>query len=65
MATLTTVVVFVPVFYMDNGEMAIHMRDFSVPVNVALPASLIVALTISPLAACYLPPRHPLSLLPL
>jgi len=57
-ATLTTVVVFVPVFYMENGEMAIHMREFSVPVTVALLASLIVALTIIPVAACSLRPRH-------
>ena len=57
-ATLTTVVVFVPVFYMENGEMAIHMREFSVPVTVALLASLAVALTAIPVAACALRPRH-------
>ncbi len=57
-ATLTTVVVFVPVFYMENGEMAIHMREFSVPVTVALLASLVVALTVIPVAACALRPRH-------
>ena len=57
-ATVTTVVVFVPVFYMENGEMAIHMREFSVPVTVALLASLVVALTVIPVAACALRPRH-------
>ena len=51
MATLTTMVVFLPVFYIDTGELSIYMRAFAVPVTVALAASLLVALTLVPLAA--------------
>ena len=50
-ATFTTLVVFIPVMYMTNGEMAIYMKEFSKPIGVALVASLILALTVSPLAA--------------
>ncbi|MCC6695752.1 MAG: efflux RND transporter permease subunit, partial [Candidatus Hydrogenedentes bacterium] len=51
MATLTTMVVFLPVFYIESGELSIYMRAFAVPVTVALAASLLVALTLVPLAA--------------
>ena len=49
-ATLTTAVVFVPVFYMESGQMNVFMRQFALPVTVALGASLALALTIIPLA---------------
>lgn len=49
-ATLTTAVVFVPVFYIDSGEMSVLMRHFAVPVTVSLVASLVIALTVIPLA---------------
>jgi HAE1 family hydrophobic/amphiphilic exporter-1 len=48
-ATLTTVVVFFPVFYIDTGELAIYMQEFALPVTVALVASLVVSLTVVPL----------------
>lgn len=48
-ATLTTGVVFFPVFYIDTGELSIYMRQFALPVTVALGASLIVSLTLIPL----------------
>ena len=49
-ATSTTAVVFVPVIFMQNGEMAIFTRNFAVPVTVALGASLLIALTVIPVA---------------
>ena len=49
-ATLTTAVVFVPVFYMESGQMNVFMRQFALPVTVALGASLVLALTVIPLA---------------
>jgi len=60
-STLTTVVVFIPVLYLQAGELTIGMREFAGPVTVALLTSLIIALTVIPLAACYLieRERHP------
>jgi HAE1 family hydrophobic/amphiphilic exporter-1 len=49
-ATSTTAVVFVPVIFMQNGEMAIFTKNFAVPVTVALGASLLIALTVIPVA---------------
>ena len=49
-ATSTTAVVFLPVFYMQNGQMAIFTRQFALPVTVSLVASLVLALTVIPLA---------------
>ena len=49
-ATCTTGVVFVPVLYMETGEMAVLMRQFATPVTVSLAASLVIALTVIPLA---------------
>ena len=49
-ATCTTAVVFLPVFYIDGGEMSTFMRHFAIPVTVALGASLLLALTVIPLA---------------
>ncbi|MBN2310490.1 MAG: efflux RND transporter permease subunit [Candidatus Hydrogenedentes bacterium] len=57
-ATLTTVVVFIPILYLETGEMATYMRQFAVPVTVALGASLLIALTVIPLAVRHMKPRH-------
>jgi HAE1 family hydrophobic/amphiphilic exporter-1 len=57
-ATLTTLVVFIPMLYLETGEMATYMRQFAAPVTVALIASLVVALTVIPLAASRLKMRR-------
>lgn len=57
-STLTTVVVFIPLFYLEKGELATYMRQFAVPVTVALFASLVIALTVIPLASAHMKPRH-------
>ena len=49
-ATSTTAVVFIPVLYLQGGQMAIFTRHFAVPVTVSLGASLVIALTVIPLA---------------
>lgn len=49
-STLTTVVVFMPLMYMQAGQMSIFMGEFAGVVIVSLLASLILALTIVPLA---------------
>ena len=48
-STVTTIVVFVPVFYMQSGEMAAYMRQFAVPMTAALIASLLVSFTLIPM----------------
>jgi HAE1 family hydrophobic/amphiphilic exporter-1 len=53
-ATLTTLVVFVPILYLESGQMATYMREFGMPITVALVASLVIALTVIPLAASYM-----------
>lgn len=51
MATLTTVVVFLPLIFMgDNPGMTFYMARMGMPVIVALLASLLVALVFIPLA---------------
>jgi len=57
-ATLTTVVVFIPVIYMEGGDLAVQMSQFAIPFTAALFASLLVALTLIPLATSHLGPRH-------
>ncbi len=49
-ATLTTIVVFIPVIYLEAGELSLFMREFSGPMTIALLASLVLALTVLPLA---------------
>lgn len=61
-STLTTMVVFIPVIYMDDGELAVQMKQFAIPLGTALAASLLVALTLIPLATSYLKERHHLFL---
>ncbi len=57
-ATTTTLVVFVPMFYLDSGEMSRYMKQFAVPVAVSLAASLLIALTFIPLIASRITPRE-------
>lgn len=59
-ATLTTCVVFIPVFYMEQGQMSVYMRQFGGPVIVALLTSLVLALTMIPLVDSITPDRHEL-----
>lgn len=61
-STLTTCVVFIPILYMGVGEMSTYMRAFAVPITVSLGASLVIALTVIPLAASRMKPRHELAL---
>lgn len=57
-STLTTVVVFIPILYLETGEMATYMKQFAAPITVSLGASLVVALTLIPLAASRMSMRH-------
>ncbi|MFA6240264.1 MAG: efflux RND transporter permease subunit [Candidatus Hydrogenedentales bacterium] len=50
-STLTTIVVAIPMFYLDAGEMSTYMKQFFGPITVSLLASLLIALTLIPLAA--------------
>lgn len=49
-STLTTIVVFIPVMYMESGELSMFMKEFAGPVTVALLTSLFLAMTFLPLA---------------
>ena len=53
-ATLTTVIVFVPLVFMSNTGMGRWMNDFGVAIVTATLASLLISLTLIPLAASYL-----------
>lgn len=57
-ATSTTMVVFVPILYLETGMMSNYMRQFAVPVTTSLGASLLIALTVIPLAASRMRPRR-------
>jgi HAE1 family hydrophobic/amphiphilic exporter-1 len=61
-STLTTVVVFIPVFYLQGGQMSVYMQQFAVPITVSLVASLALALTVIPLATSRMRPRSDLAL---
>ena len=50
-ATLTSIVVFVPLVFAANTSFGRFMRDFGVSIMVALVASLVVSLTLVPLIA--------------
>ncbi len=50
-ATLTTIIVFVPMVFMSSSGMGRWMRDFGVAIVSATLASLIISLTLVPLAA--------------
>lgn len=57
-ATLTTVVVFLPVGFAPTGEISIHLRVFALPMAAALVMSLVIALTLVPLALTIMPVEH-------
>jgi len=48
-STLTTIVVFLPMYYLEAGRMSIFMQQLGGPLIVALLGSLFIALTIVPL----------------
>jgi len=48
-STATTVVVFIPMFYLETGRMSVFMEQLGLPLIVSLTASLVVALTLVPL----------------
>lgn len=50
-ASLTTICVFVPMIFITDSRSSLFMRDFAITVVISVMASLIVALTIIPLAA--------------
>ncbi|MCA9774789.1 MAG: efflux RND transporter permease subunit, partial [Myxococcales bacterium] len=50
-STLTTVIVFLPLVFLDRGEIRVYMEDAGAAISLCLMASLLVALTIVPLAA--------------
>ena len=62
-ATLTSIVVFVPLVFTANTSFGRFLRDFGVSIMVALVASLVVSLTLVPLIASKLL-RKPLAAAP-
>jgi HAE1 family hydrophobic/amphiphilic exporter-1 len=60
-STLTTIVVFIPVLYLESGELTMGMRTFAGPVTVSLLTSLLLAVTVIPVAEVALMDRehHP------
>lgn len=58
-ATLTTLVVFVPVFYMNAGELSSILKEFAGPITFSLLGSLVLALTVLPMAESRLGPPKP------
>lgn len=50
-ASLTTICVFVPMIFITDSRSTMFMRDFAITVVISVMASLVVALTIVPLAA--------------
>ncbi len=48
-STLTTIVVFLPMYYLEAGRMSIFMQQLGGPLIVALLGSLLIALTVVPL----------------
>lgn len=53
-AVLTTVIVFVPMLFMNTGGFGRWMGDFGIAICVASVASLLMSLTLIPLASSYL-----------
>jgi len=49
-ATATTWVVFVPMYYLETGRMSVFMEQLGLPLIVALGGSLLIAVTVIPLA---------------
>jgi len=48
-STLTTIVVFIPMYYLEAGRMSVFMKQLGGPLIVALLGSLLIALTVVPL----------------
>ncbi len=53
-ATLTTVIVFVPLIFMSESSMGRWSRDFGIAIVTATLASLVISLTLIPLAASHI-----------
>jgi len=49
--TLTTIIVFAPLFFMTPNEMGVQFREFGMSISFAMVASLVVAFTLVPLLA--------------
>lgn len=49
-STITTLVVFIPMFFMEAGRMSVFMKELALPLVVSLTGSLLIALTVVPLA---------------
>jgi HAE1 family hydrophobic/amphiphilic exporter-1 len=54
-STLTTIIVFLPLVFMDMGVMKVYTREVGTAISLSLLASLFVALTFIPLLASRLP----------
>jgi len=49
-STLTTIIVFTPLVFMEKGELQIYMREIGMAISIALLASLAISMTLTPLA---------------
>jgi hydrophobic/amphiphilic exporter-1 (mainly G- bacteria), HAE1 family len=49
--TLTTVIVFTPLFFLPPNQMGVHFRAFGVAISFTMLASLVIAFTLVPLLA--------------
>jgi HAE1 family hydrophobic/amphiphilic exporter-1 len=58
-ATLTTVIVFIPVLYLEAGELATLLKQFAGPIVSSLIASLVLALTVIPAMESRIKDRNP------
>jgi HAE1 family hydrophobic/amphiphilic exporter-1 len=56
-STLTTIVVFLPMVFMEKGIMKVYTREVGVSISLSLLASLFVAMTFIPVLAVRLPLR--------
>lgn len=58
-STATNLVVFVPMFYMKAGRMSVFMNELAIPIVSSMAASLIIAVTLVPLAMSHIHDRSP------
>lgn len=49
--TITTIIVFAPLFFMTPNQMGVMMREFGISISFAMAASLLVAMALIPLLA--------------
>ncbi len=54
-STLTTIIVFLPMIFMEMGMLKVYTREVGIAISLSLIASLFVALTFIPLVAARLP----------